>query len=62
MTELAAATVATANGIMNIAPPGVDPKEWKPPYAIGRLTDRELALSDLAAGKLDAIIEVDSPP
>jgi len=56
--DLAAATVATANGIMNIPPPGADPKEWTPPYAIGRLLDRELAVSDLAAGRLDAIIEV----
>jgi ABC-2 type transport system permease protein len=60
--ELAAATVATANGIMNIAPPGVDPKEWTPPYAIGRFFDKELALSDLAAGRLDAIIEVGRRP
>jgi ABC-2 type transport system permease protein len=60
--DLAAATVATANGIMNIPPPGVDPKEWTPPYAIGRLTDRELAMSDLAAGRLDAIIEVGRLP
>src|SRR5919109_2376479 len=56
--KLAAATVATANGIMNIPPPGVNAQEWTPPYAIGRLLNRELALSDLAAGKLDAIIEV----
>jgi ABC-2 type transport system permease protein len=60
--DLAAATVATANGIMNIPPPGVNPKEWTPPYAIGRLFDRELALSDLAAGRLDAIIEVGRLP
>jgi ABC-2 type transport system permease protein len=60
--ELAAATVATANGIMNIPPPGVDPKEWTPPYAIERLKNRELALSDLAAGRLDAIIEVGRRP
>jgi ABC-2 type transport system permease protein len=60
--ELAAATVATANAIMNIPPPGVNAKEWTPPYAIGRLVDRELALSDLAAGRLDAIIEVARRP
>jgi ABC-2 type transport system permease protein len=60
--DLANATVATANGIMNIAPPGVDPKEWAPPYAIGRLRNRDLALSDLAAGRLDAIIEVERLP
>jgi ABC-2 type transport system permease protein len=60
--ELAAATVATAKGIMNIPPPGVNAQEWTPPYAIGRLFDRELALSDLAAGKLDAIIEVSRLP
>jgi ABC-2 type transport system permease protein len=57
--DLAAATVATANGIMNIRPPGVDPDAWSPPYAIGRLTDRELAVADLEARKLDAIIEVE---
>jgi ABC-2 type transport system permease protein len=56
--DLAAATIATANGIMNIAPPGVDPKDWTPPFVIGRLTDRDLAISDLASGRLDAIIEV----
>jgi ABC-2 type transport system permease protein len=56
--DLALATVATANGIMNIPPPGIDPKEWTPPYAIGRLVNRDLALSDLSAGRLDAIIEV----
>ena len=56
--DLALATVATANGIMNIPPPGIDPKEWTPPYAIGRLLNRDLAISDLAAGRLDAIIEV----
>jgi ABC-2 type transport system permease protein len=60
--ELALATVATANGIMNIPPPGVDPKEWTPPYAIGRLLDRDLAMIDLAAGRLDAIIEVERLP
>jgi ABC-2 type transport system permease protein len=60
--DLAAATVATANGIMNIAPPGVDPKEWTPPYAIGRLIDRDLAIGELAAGRLDAIIEVSRGP
>jgi ABC-2 type transport system permease protein len=59
---LAAATVATANGIMNIAPPGVDSDEWTPPYAIGRLYNRDLALADLASGRLDAIIEVGRRP
>jgi ABC-2 type transport system permease protein len=54
--------MATANGIMNIPPPGVDVDEWTPPYSIVRALDRDLALGDLAAGRLDAIIEVGRLP
>jgi ABC-2 type transport system permease protein len=60
--RLAAGTMATANGIMNIPPPGVNANEWTPPYSIVRATDRDLALGDLAAGRLDAIIEVSRLP
>lgn len=60
--KLAAGTMATANGIMNISPPGVDIDEWTPPFSIERALDRDLALGDLAAGRLDAIIEVSRLP
>ena len=60
--RLALGTIATANGIMNIPPPGVDAKDWAPPYVIERATDRDLAIEDLALGRLDAIIEVDRLP
>ena len=60
--KLASGTIATANGIMNIPPPGVDPKRWSAPYSIERATDRERAMDDLAAGRVDAIIEVGRLP
>jgi len=56
--RLAAGTIATANGIMNIPPPGVDRADWAPPFKIERELDRDLAIQKLAAGGLDAIIEV----
>jgi ABC-2 type transport system permease protein len=55
---LAAGTVATANGIMNIPPPGIDPDDWTPPFEIDRVGNRQFAIHELAAGRLDAIIEV----
>jgi ABC-2 type transport system permease protein len=55
---LAAATVATANGIMNIPPPGIDPDEWTAPFKIEPVDNRQFAIHELAAGRLDAIIEV----
>ena len=59
---LAAGTIATANGIMNIPPPGVDAKDWAAPYAIERAPDLDLAIAELGAGRLDAIIEVGRLP
>ena len=60
--RLAVATVATANGIMNIPPPGVRAEEWTAPYEIKRWVDRDLAIHELSAGRLDAIIEVTRLP
>jgi ABC-2 type transport system permease protein len=60
--ELASQTIATANGIMNIPPPGVDAADWTPPFQIVRETDRDLAIHELAAGRIDAIIEVTRLP
>ncbi len=56
--RLAAATVSAANGIMNIAPPGVDETTWRPPFDIERQIDRDAAMRELASGRLDAVIEV----
>ena len=60
--QLAAGTIATANGIMNIPPPGVDAEDWTPPFEIERATDRESAIRELATGRIDAIIEVERLP
>jgi ABC-2 type transport system permease protein len=56
--QLAAGIIATANGIMNIPPPGVDAATFDPPYRIERSANRDLAIADLAAGRTDAMIEV----
>jgi len=56
--QLATGTIATANGIMNIPPPGVAAEDWTPPFEIRRETDREVAIHELAVGRIDAIIEV----
>jgi ABC-2 type transport system permease protein len=55
---LAQRTVLTAQGIMNIPPAGVDASAWSPPYEIERAHDRQTAMLDLAAGRIDAIIDV----
>jgi ABC-2 type transport system permease protein len=56
--ELAAATIATANGIMNIPPPGVDLATWTPPFVIERAADRASADHELVIGRADAVMEV----
>jgi ABC-2 type transport system permease protein len=56
--RLAAATAATANGIMNIPPVGTDAATWTPPYVIERGTDLAAATEALGAGRIDAILEV----
>ncbi len=60
--QLATGTIATANGIMNIPPPGVDAADWTPPFKIERESDRESAIRELATGRIDAIIEVERLP
>ncbi|HET9754890.1 MAG TPA: ABC transporter permease [Candidatus Limnocylindrales bacterium] len=60
--QLATGTIATANGIMNIPPPGVDAEDWTPPFKIERESDRETAIHELATGRIDAIIEVERLP
>jgi ABC-2 type transport system permease protein len=56
--RLALGTIATANGIMNIPPPGVAEADWVKPYRIERQLDGEFALHELRVGRIDAIIEV----
>ena len=56
--RLALGTIATANGIMNIPPPGVAEADWVKPYRIERQLDGEFALQGLRVGRIDAIIEV----
>ena len=55
---LAIATIATANGIMNIPPVGADPDTWTAPFAFERATDFAAAQRDLARAQIDAILHV----
>ena len=55
---LAAATIATAEGIMNIAPPGADRETWRAPFAFERRLDLAAAEADLARNRIDAILLV----
>jgi ABC-2 type transport system permease protein len=55
---LAVATIATANGIMNIPPVGADPDTWTAPFAFERATDFAAAQRDLARAQIDAILHV----
>jgi ABC-2 type transport system permease protein len=55
---LAVATIATANGIMNIPPVGTDPDTWTAPFAFERATDFAAAQRDLARAQIDAILRV----
>ena len=57
--RLALGTIATANGIMNIPPPGVAEADWAAPYKIERRLDGAFALQELRIGRIDAIIEVE---
>ncbi|HSL77720.1 MAG TPA: hypothetical protein VK867_12305, partial [Candidatus Limnocylindrales bacterium] len=57
--QLALGTIATANGIMNIPPPGVAEEDWTKPYRIEKQDDPDAALRDLHTGRIDAIIEVE---
>jgi ABC-2 type transport system permease protein len=56
--ELARGIMTTANAVMNVPPPGVDPSRWRAPYDIERETDRGFAIQQLKAGQIDAMIEV----
>jgi ABC-2 type transport system permease protein len=60
--RLAQGIMATAEGVMNLPPPGVDRRRWKAPYEIARETDRSSAMRELADGQIDAIIEVVRQP
>ena len=55
---LAAATIATAEGIMNIAPPGADRETWRAPFAFERVLDLTAAEADLSRQRIDAILLV----
>ena len=60
--QLATGIIATANGVMNLPPPGVDASRWRPPYDIAREIDRDFAMQQLRSGQIDAIIEVVRQP
>ncbi|MFL5686587.1 MAG: ABC transporter permease [Chloroflexota bacterium] len=56
--RLAQGIIATADGVMNLPPPGVDRRRWQAPYEIARELDRATALQQLTEGRIDAVIEV----
>ena len=56
--RLAAAMIATAQGIMNIAPAGADPETWTAPYAFERATDLATAEAELERQRINAILHV----
>ena len=58
-TSLSVATIVTARGIMNIAPPGVDLATWTEPFVIEPAADLGAARRDLAVGRADAVIVVE---
>ena len=61
--QLAAGTIATANGVMNIPPPGVDASRMA--AALRRSSARSTSTprcSELRRGQIDAIIDVDPLP
>jgi ABC-2 type transport system permease protein len=55
--RLATGTLATANAIMNVRPPGAG-ERWKPPYDIRPERDLGFAMHQLEMGRIDAVIEV----
>ena len=55
---LATATIATANGIMNIPPVGADPEIWTAPFEFERATDIAAAQAELARANVDAVLHV----
>src|SRR4029079_15258216 len=60
--RLAQGIMATAKGVMNLPPPGVDRRRGKAPYEMVRETDPSYAMRELADGQIDAIIEVVRQP
>jgi len=60
--RLAQGIIATADGVMNLPPPGVDRRRWQAPYEIARELDRATALQQLTEGRIDAVIEVVRKP
>ena len=55
---LAGATIATAEGIMNIPPVGADPETWTAPFVFERAPDITSAQAELARQRVDAVIHV----
>ena len=55
---LASATIATAEGIMNIPPVGADPDTWTAPFAFHRAPDLASAEADLVRQRIDALLHV----
>ncbi|HUP55037.1 MAG TPA: ABC transporter permease [Methylomirabilota bacterium] len=55
---LAAATIATAEGIMNITPPGANRETWRAPFDFRRGLDLDAAQADLARNRIDGILLV----
>jgi ABC-2 type transport system permease protein len=57
--DLADRTVAVADSLLNIAPPGADPAAWEKPYRFDQTADRATAEAQLQSGDLAGILVVD---
>ncbi len=56
--RLASAMIATAQGIMNIAPAGADPEIWTAPFAFERSPNLAAAQAELSRQRIDAYLHV----
>jgi len=57
--DLATLMMGQANLIMNLPPPEVDASTWTPPFLIEHGTDLATAEADLAARRIDAILQIE---
>jgi ABC-2 type transport system permease protein len=55
---LADGTVSIVDGLVNRPPPGQDPDRWEKPFRIATSSDLPAALDDVAAGRLDGVLDV----
>jgi ABC-2 type transport system permease protein len=55
---LADGTVSIVDGLVNQPPAGQDPARWEKPFRIVAVSNLQAAIGDVAAGRLDGVLEV----